>query len=243
VRRAVREGRKVLYVGHKDLEPFLVKHGIPKTDVAHWGEIDGSNAWRDFDAVAILTIFYRPDWWAPNTIFALNGEVDPEVLGPEGDALRWKLMRGQLVSDIVQAIGRVRCRKVVDAEGNCRATDVFLKLPSGARGEELLRGIVDELPGVRVVEWAYEGTATKSKVPASQVAEALVLWCSRLPQGRTSSKRAREELRIAAITWKRLVVALKDPVSDISKRLAELGIGFFAGVKGSHQAVAAFVRA
>lgn len=145
-------------------------------------------AWRDYGVVSILTTHFRPDQWASNAYLAVTGDFDGEILSKEGTPLRWKLMCGQIVSDTVQAIGRVRCRKVVDKDGNCDPTDVYLLLPGAERGEDILAGIKSELPGVQVVQWAYDGKATKARPKASKIEEAFAICLKNLPKGTTTAK-------------------------------------------------------
>ncbi|MCP3396910.1 MULTISPECIES: hypothetical protein [unclassified Bradyrhizobium] len=49
--------------------------------------------------------------------------------------------RGHLATSIIQAMGRVRLRKVIDEQGRCAPTDPFIVLPAGERGTEILQYI------------------------------------------------------------------------------------------------------
>jgi hypothetical protein len=42
--------------------------------------------------------------------------------------------RRQLAVSIIQALNRIRCRKVVDAEGNCAPCKAYLFLPDNEPG-------------------------------------------------------------------------------------------------------------
>jgi hypothetical protein len=41
------------------------------------------------------------------------------MLGEAGSEMQQEIHLGQIVSDVAQAVGRIRRRKVVDADGNC----------------------------------------------------------------------------------------------------------------------------
>jgi hypothetical protein len=72
----------------------------------------------------------------------------------QSDKRKWKrhedirksLKNGQIITSIIQAINRLRCRKVIDAEGNCPDTDVYLMLPDDGITREILEGIRKEIP-------------------------------------------------------------------------------------------------
>jgi len=98
----------------------------------HWGAIDGSNEWKDCDSAVIFGLPYLPDHWAANCYMALQGCTSTEWLqnsaerafGRHSD-IRQSLMHGHIITDVIQGINRVRCRKVVDVGGNCEETDIF----------------------------------------------------------------------------------------------------------------------
>jgi hypothetical protein len=218
--------RSVLVIGHATGEPLLKKHAPDGWQTAHWGAIDGSNLWRDCDAVAILSLPFRPDYWANNSYFALTGDLDGSFLSDNGDQQRWTLKLGQVVSDVVQAIGRVRCRKVIDENGNCAPTDVFLLLPGGTSGEQILSGIVEQLPDLDVKKWAYGGTGTVVKKKASKNEAALVDYCSKLTQGTHEAALARRRLNLQGGSWNRIARDLKHRATGIGAKLAEMGVVF-----------------
>ena len=137
----------------------------------HYGEHTGSNGWDDHDAVAIFGLHYLPNHWATNTYQAYKGRQETEWLRADGnrpfnghkDILK-ALRYGPLVSDTIQAINRVRCRRVIDGQGNCSPTDAFLMLPNGEVGEAVLEGIKDY--GIKVKDWScFKGhTGSKRKI-------------------------------------------------------------------------------
>jgi hypothetical protein len=218
--------RNVLLIGHSTGEPLLKKYAPDGWHTAHWGAIDGSNEWRDCDTVAIFSLPYRPDYWAANTYFALTGDLNESVLSEDGSAKRWSLKLGQVVSDVVQAIGRVRCRKVIDAEGNCAPTDVFLTLPVGTIADQILAGIVAELPDVDIHRWRFDKNATGAKKKTSKNEEALVDYCSKLTRGTHDAALARQRLNLRGGSWLRLARDLKDRSSIVAAKLAEMGVMF-----------------
>ena len=72
--------RKLLVICHQDVEPHFLAYkpdGEKKAvnfaafDVAHYGAIDGRNAWQDFDALLTFGLPYMPQEWAPNMFRAI----------------------------------------------------------------------------------------------------------------------------------------------------------------------------
>jgi hypothetical protein len=243
--RHLNGSRKVLIVTHKDAEAAFAKYETPfQRHTAHWAAIDGSNQWRDCDAICIASLPRRPDSWATSSYFAITGDVRDEVLGDEGDQLRRDIRIGQVVSDVAQAIGRTRCRKVVDEDGNCDPVDVFLFVPDSEEGAEIVKGLLSEFQGCQYGELEYAGSATKTRPKASRIEEAFLVCLRSLPTGSTTAKELRQAIfkGCSRRSWDRLAEALRDPTSTLHREMVSLGIAFLPGSRG-RGAEAAFVRA
>lgn len=166
----VLNGRKTLVVTHKEVEPILQKHATDDMSLAHWGAVDGSNQWRDCEAVVLFGLPYMPDTWSANVFMALQHPTSTEWLNDPSERawgdyqdIRKALEIGQLVTDMVQAINRIRVRKVVDSEGNCPEAEGYLLLPRGQDGVDILNGITKAMPGVVIKEWSYRNQQRKRK--------------------------------------------------------------------------------
>lgn len=162
--------RKVLIVTHLDLEPAFKAHEAPFLfEVAHWNALDGRNDWRDFDAVVIFTLPYRPTEWAPNVFMAARGPQGTEWLqskehrrfGAHRD-IRNALNTGKIATQVIQAINRVRCRRVVNAAGDCDPTDVFMLVPA-VEGMPLVSKIKEAMPAIQTVTWSLKKSQSKSQ--------------------------------------------------------------------------------
>src|SRR5262245_4822082 len=122
--RTLTPDRKVLLCLHKRVEHIARAYApdFGKYEVAHWGAIDGRNDWNDYDTVVIFGLSYRDKVWSTNTFFALQGLQDNRwleqpVWGRYAD-VRQEMQRRQLTVSVIQAINRVRCRRVIDSSGN-----------------------------------------------------------------------------------------------------------------------------
>jgi hypothetical protein len=230
--RHLSAARKVLIVTHKGAEPAFKQFETAFTSfTAHWGAIDGSNEWRDCDAICLVSLLHRGDPWATSSYFAITGDVQDEFLGDEGDQMRQEIHVGQLVSDMAQAIGRTRCRRVVDEEGNCDPVDVFLLIPDSPLGTAVVRGLLNHFHGAKQYEFHYSGTVTKAKPKASKIEDAFLLCLRGLPSGMWTAKELREQFfkGCSPASWKRLMAAMRDTASELHRQMVDLGIRFTPG--------------
>jgi hypothetical protein len=231
--------RKVLLCLHKHIEHTALRYapGFASYSVAHWGAIDGRNDWNDHDTVVIFGLHYRDPVWATNMFFALQGLQDNHWLAtrPSWGAyadVRQEMQRRQLTVSVIQAVNRVRCRQVIDADGNCPPTDVFIVLPHGAEGDAILGHLQDEMPGALVVPWEFEmdGPSERVRRGSSHVA-LLALMSNRLP-GETPMSFIKSELGLTASAVKELRGVLRDDDHDLTKSLASLGVRYLTTGKG-----------
>ncbi|WP_249148648.1 hypothetical protein, partial [Bradyrhizobium jicamae] len=161
--------RSVLFCVHKAVEHELPESGdmpFAKVAKAHWGAVDGSNAYADCNVAVIFGLPFRDAvTWPTNVFFALKGvQGDDWLDNPtwKGQTnLREHMVRRQLSASIIQAINRICCRHVTDDRGGCPPADVFIVLPSGERGEDILASIRKEMPGIQVTDWPFEPDGPK----------------------------------------------------------------------------------
>jgi len=230
-------GRSVFICTHKHQEPYLASLDTSfGMHTGHWGAVDGSNAWRECDAAVIFGLPYRPDTWSANAFFALRGVQDTAWLRSKDERawgnyqdIRSALKTGQTVTEVVQAINRIRCRKVIDTEGNCPKADVYLLLPDNKLGGDILAGIRREMPGIVVREWTYGGAKAKTKPRRSNHETALSLYLRGMPCGRVSASHLKSELGIPSATWDRLTKSLRDSSSPLGMTLAASGVRYEVG--------------
>ena len=230
--------RKVLLCVHKRIAHTALSYApsFAAYDVAHWGAIDGRNDWQDYDTVVIFGLSYRDPVWSTNTFFALKGLQDNRWLeqpswGRYAD-VRQEMQRRQLTVSVIQAVNRVRCRRVIDGDGNCPPTDVFIVLPRGADGDAILAHLREEMPGAVVVPWEFEMDGPSERVRRGSSHEALLaLMGNRLP-GETPMSYIKTELGLTPSAVKDLRGVLRDDSHDLTKTLAHLGVRYLTTGKG-----------
>jgi hypothetical protein len=231
---------KVLFCVHKNVEhlvPAQADLGVSAAASAHWGAVDGSNAFKDFDTAVIFGLPFRDHVWGTGVFFALQG-----VQGDEWhDNPAWKqhvnvrelLQRRHLAASIIQAVGRVRLRKVIDEQGRCAPTDVFIVLPRGERGREILQYIREELPKVSVQSWDFELDGPKVRVKRSGLPqERLVTFMAHRNPGRTSMTAVSREFSLKPQQRKDLQKVLRDENHPTTLALAAIGVSYGSEGKG-----------
>jgi len=228
------ENRKVFICTHKDVEPVLDSYE-PRFSLmtGHWGAVDGSNDYRDCDTAVIFGLPYRPNTWSANVFMALEGPQATEWL-QESDKRSWKgyedirksLKNGQIITSIIQAINRVRCRKVTDLEGNCPDTDIYLMLPDDGIAEEILEGIKKEMPWIKTREWNF--SSAKRQVKRSNHESALSKFIINMNIGRQAISIVKRTLGMSNATCERLISRMKDERSDLYKAMTKVGAKYIS---------------
>lgn len=228
---------KALAITHKDVEPFLTQC-IPDNfmlSVTHWGAIDGKNDWNDHEIVIVYGLPYKPKRWSSSVFMALQGVQDNSWLHDPSRRkfqdhmdIRAAISTGQMVSDIVQGINRVRCRKVIDPLGNCPKTDVYLLLSTRGEAAPILEGIKREMPGIKIVELKYQHQKQKKRGKRGKYHDSLTAYLKTMRQGdRLSASTIQKALQIPETSWKKLVHKLKNTASPLSHELQALCVQYF----------------
>lgn len=227
----------VFICSHKDLEPRITSYATPfGLKTGHWGAIDGSNEYQHCDTFVAFGLPYRDRIHIASTFFAMKGPQDdawlqrPEAREHLGytDILR-AISEAQLTADMIQAMNRIRIRRVIDEQGNCAPSDCFLILPQGPQGDRILDSIKKAMPGIRTMDWDLELDPSETRSnrrkapPRSKYGEALCLFIHGQGPGRWSASHIRNALGIPYEPWKALTKQIKKPESQLARKLLEMG--------------------
>ncbi len=216
----------------KDVEKHLIGIQTPFKgfQTGHFGAIDGLNTWQDCDTCVVLGLPHKPDTWALNNLLAHGANKTDDFLQSDGCKEQKKsLKRSALVVDCTQIINRVQCRRVIDGKGNCAPTDVFLLIPSGDDGDDLLKELVRQMPDVRVLNWDVRLDNKTTKRPKiNDYKERFVNFAKSIGiGGQVSATDFRTTSGISPSQWDRIVIELRSTQSDLTKRLREIGVRFY----------------
>jgi hypothetical protein len=225
----------VFFCVHKAVEhelPEAADLPFAKVAKAHWGAVDGSNEYADCDVAVIFGLPFRDALtWPTNVFFALRGVHGDDWLDyPTWNGqvnLREQMVLRQLSASIIQAINRIRCRHVTDEHGGCPPADVYILLPSGDRGEDILGAIRREMPGVGVVDWPFEpdGPEISTRKQGTPHGRLLTYMENRAP-GCTSLTVIASELGLSPSAKKDLQKNLRNENHPTTLALKAIGVTY-----------------
>jgi hypothetical protein len=233
--------RSVFFCVHKAIEhelPEATDLPFAKVAKAHWGAVDGSNAYASCDVAVIFGLPFRDAvTWPTNVFFALKGvQGDDWLDNPtwKGQAnLREHMLRRQLSASIIQAINRIRCRHVTDEHGGCLPADVFIVLPSGERGQDILDAIRREMPGLQVVDWPFEPDGPKAHLRKAGTPHGrLLTFMENCAPGRTAMNVIARELGLKPNAKKELQKNLNNQNHPTTLALKAIGVTYTSEGRG-----------
>jgi hypothetical protein len=220
---------KVLVVTHKDVAPLVRRYGLKcgTLDVTHWGALDGKNDWHEYDTVVLFGLPYIDDitptnWFIGSAGFA-NAWFDGRRQFGRYDDMKVAIKNGFIAKSVVQAINRVRCRTITDGQGACKATDVYILLPSGNTADAIISSIRQEMPGVRMTEW--QATPHNRKPMARTQSRLLSLLQSYEP-GTYGKSQIIAHLSIATRTFERMSIKMQKRDSVLVRELSAIGVKY-----------------
>ena len=238
----LREGlqeRRVFLCLHKDLEPLATSYDTPFKDYAvdHWGNVDGRNDWQDYDAAILFGLFYRPDTWAINMMQAVHqvrqaGETLSIGAHQKQREIKQTLQNRQIAASVIQAINRIRCRRVIDSEGNCAEADVYIVLPRNKLGDDVLSRVTSEMPGIQAMQWEFDLDGMSRAVPKAHYATPVTRYMENHPSGEVDLRTLCTELPLRKNARKDMQKDLKDPDNPFTKSLADAGITYHSVGRG-----------
>lgn len=231
--------RSVFVCLHRDNRPLALNYApnFAGFSIGHWGKVDGSNAWKDFDTAVIFGLPYRDQVWSNDTFFALQGFQDDAWFNEP----QWKTHRDvrrvmrqrQLSVSIIQAIGRIRLRRVVDEHGKCPPAEVFIVLPKNKEGDEVLQDILTDLPGLNVADWNFMMDGPRVRKPRKGSShEALIAYMEQRLPGAVSISKVMSDLSLDANKRKKIREHLSKPTSGLSEALKAIGVKYRVEGKG-----------
>jgi hypothetical protein len=202
-----------------------------KLSVGHWGAIDGKNDWKDCDVAVIFGLPYMDQRRAINNLFATHGPQDTEWLQRNAHkqhaTILNVIMQRHLSTSVVQAINRICCRRVIDEQGRCPVSDVYILLPKNWQGEAILGDIQTNMPGINIVPWDFEPDGPRAYAPRSNSAHAAIISLMRSREaGLTPFLTIQQELSLSPKQISRVKEQLLDGGSNIAKALREIGVSY-----------------
>jgi len=233
--------RRVFVLTNKAAEPafksdesLFVTTSFKKFAVAHYGETGGTNVYRDFDTCAIYGLQYPPSERPIN--LANARQVQPPENWQDGKlgAIRWRGEVSHIYVSLSQGQGRVRSRIVINEQGDCAETDLFLLLSDDTRGvcKAVLKKLHAAMPGLEnVVTWDYRDDSLDTFTDTTR--DVVLDLCARLiTSPRVSADVIWSQMTITKSQKKERKRQLKKPGTLLYQNLAALGITYHGGAVG-----------
>jgi hypothetical protein len=144
--------------------------------------------------------------------------------------VRREMEQRQMSVSVIQAINRIRCRRVIDSEGHCPPADIFIVLPKDAMGDAVLDDIKADMPGIKVRPWDFALDAPKEKKPRIGSAHGRVIdYMSKQGAGQVVSlSTIQHDLQLSSV--KKLREALNNSEHPTTQRLKEEGVDYIRGI-------------
>jgi hypothetical protein len=125
---------------------------------------------------------------------------------------------------VIQAANRIRCRRVVDGQGGCESADIYIILPTGARGDRIIDDLFREMPGLKRTDWDFDIDEGRVKIRRGSSHEALLKFMENAGPGDYSTHVLGKALDIGGEALKKLKSAIRNPEHPLRAALADLGI-------------------
>ena len=159
-------GKKTLIITHKGNESLFMTlaqslHPDKCIDVAHWGALTGLNDWQEFDTCVVVGLNHKPTFYAQNR--AIVSTDEGTAFGETQQYLHGSIKITNLVAEIVQAINRIRVRKIVDIDGRCKGANIYLTLPV-VDNEQYKNLIESQMIGINMLEWELPKSISEAEV-------------------------------------------------------------------------------
>jgi len=153
---SVKLGKKTLIITHKKNKAFFEqvakdKHPKKTVEVAHWNAITGLNTWHDFDTCIVAGLNHKPRYYTQNRVI-INTDTEQTAFGTKQNHFNTEIGKSSIIAEIIQAINRIRVRKVIDENGNCDKANIYIILPAFLE-LDFKRDIQQEMPNIKIKEW------------------------------------------------------------------------------------------
>jgi hypothetical protein len=164
-------GNKTLIITHKSNREIVEeiveqKYSSNTIDVAHWNALTGLNKWQDFDTCVVIGLNNKPVSYYQNRLLINSNESI--AFGATQNSLYNDIKVTNLVAEIIQAINRIRIRKVITTTGGCDSANIYLTLPS-IDTEQYTHLIQQHMPNIKIQNWDLPQMGTASINYLSQI--------------------------------------------------------------------------
>jgi len=135
---------------------------------------------------------------------------------------------GFVAKSIVQALNRIRCRKSVDAFGNCMPTKLFMLQGNNRTSSAVMSAIQSQMPGIQIQGWEVK-TANRQprRIPGH---EKLLGHFATSEAGMQTKAAIMARLGINERTFQRMSPTMQEFSSPLAQRLTSLGVRYYCSI-------------
>ena len=124
--------------------------------IDHFGNLTGKNNYQDCTTAYLIGTPYVPAFVITNihalSSTGLNCFNNDKLIKEE----RLLIEYTRIAAELIQAINRISCRNVIDSNGNCPDTKVYLTMPENTKlSGVILDSIKKQMPGIQVKSWDF----------------------------------------------------------------------------------------
>jgi hypothetical protein len=239
----------VLFCVHKAVKPHIQAHKrkFKNLHVANWGAIDGVNDWSMCDKMAIYGLSYLKPVDPILCIMAFQewrNQFREQKKVPElTKELKYFgsiYSRYRVVVNLVQAMNRVRCRRVIDDKGNCKKTDIYLFLNSEAAAEKLLDPVQRQMPRIKV-KFLDDAPTAKVKKDRSPYFRKMIPAMATWPPGEYPVRLVQDDFGLSTRTMRRLISKIESGKGEVARDFKVIGVTYKPAM--GRGAISCFVKA
>ena len=233
---------KVLFAGHKLLMDSVTSQlsqldpGF-EWDVCWWNAIDRRNTWKGFNKLVVLSLFYLPKHYGPTTKIGFRCSHNSEVEIDDSE----DIANSSMAVKLIQLLARIKTRTVINDQGDCPESDVYMLLPStdevhpddeddtdfgeviNSLSKYLLAELKQSMNGVHTQNWTSFAGFETSRPTTNTISDNFISWIATMKAGETRDKKTFES-HISSIEKNTLKCLLNDPNSRVGRRMSALRI-------------------
>lgn len=216
-------GAKTLFVVNKknlDTLRNLLKNDYTnkKTDVASWGSLTGLNKWKDYDTCVIIGLNHKSKQYLQNrNIVHTNENI---AFGSKQNDINKEIEISDLVAEIVQAMNRIRIRKVTNDLGQCDSANIYLTLPTYSLSEYQAL-IQQHMSSINMLNWDIALEEDSGLSAYDQLIGYLNTYLNSGDKILITSPR--DTLKIKSETYRSLIGKTKKDQDSFKEKIKKLG--------------------
>ena len=155
---------KMLIISFKEFVRYLKSNNTNNNiEFTHWGNHIGKNNWSHCNKVMIIGWNYLPSVEHRSSLYASSNTVYSAVDNfCTNSNLEYSETR--LADDLVQGSMRGSARKIIDIQGNCRKSEVYLFCPLNKHGSRVVEYYKSQFKDAHINEsWQPKFTSTQAQ--------------------------------------------------------------------------------